>query len=124
MSAIWGSGSTDPALVVPPAEEPLTPEELVRLPFVLTERGESYRQDFDRALAEHNLGVTPIIETRSTEMLLRLALGGAVVGWVLGMVDYAEISRAARSLRFRRRSPCPLWPFRCSIASRNGSRPP
>lgn len=73
----------------------MTPEELVRLPFVLTERGESYRQDFDRALAEHNLGVTPIIETRSTEMLLRLALGGAGVALVPRFSASRDIARGA-----------------------------
>ena len=81
--------------LVPPAEGPLTPEELVRLPFVLTERGESYRQDFDRALAEHNLGVTPVIETGSTEMLLRLALGGAGVALVPRFSASRDIARGA-----------------------------
>lgn len=68
--------------LVPPRKAALAPEELVRLPFVLTERGESYRREFDRALAERGLCVTPVIEAASTEMLVRLATGGAGVALV------------------------------------------
>lgn len=73
--------ATAPGLV-PEADTTIDPEGLARLPFVLTERGESYRHDFDRALAEHDIVVTPTIETGSTEMLVRLAAGGAGVALV------------------------------------------
>ncbi len=68
--------------LVPEANTAIDPKGLARLPFVLTERGESYRHDFDRALAEHDIVVTPTIETGSTEMLVRLAADGAGVALV------------------------------------------
>lgn len=68
--------------LVPGADTTIDPEGLAHLPFVLTERGESYRHDFDRALAEHDIVVTPTIETGSTEMLVRLAADGAGVALV------------------------------------------
>ena len=55
---------------------PLSPEELGRMPFVLTERGESYRQELDRAMAEHDCAITPVVEAGNTETLVHLAERG------------------------------------------------
>lgn len=54
-------------------QKPLEPSELARLPFVLTERGESYRSELDRALAEHDCSIEPVIEAGNTETLVHLA---------------------------------------------------
>lgn len=46
--------------------------EIVQKPFVLTERGEGYRKELERLLAEQNLNVTPIIEFGNPETILHL----------------------------------------------------
>lgn len=65
-----------------PAGRPLSPAELARLPFVLTERGESYRSELDRALAEHDCGIEPVIEAGNTETLVHLAERGVGVAFL------------------------------------------
>lgn len=57
-------------------DEVLEPERLVRLPLVLTERGESYRRELERELSERGLYLSPIVEAGSTDTLVRLAKQG------------------------------------------------
>ena len=77
-------------------QKPLEPSELARLPFVLTERGESYRSELDRALAEHDCSIEPVIEAGNTETLVHLAERGVGIAF---LPRYAvENSFAARTL--------------------------
>ena len=64
-----------------PAEEgalarPLGLADLPQLPFVLTERGESYRFELDRLLAEADQELVPLVEAGNTETLVHLAERG------------------------------------------------
>lgn len=60
----------------------LSPEELVSQPFLLTEKGMSYRRLMDEQLAKHNLEVTPILESGSTDLLCQLAQQGIGVAYL------------------------------------------
>lgn len=46
--------------------------EIAQKPFVLTERGEGYRKELERLLAERDLTITPIIEFGNPETILHL----------------------------------------------------
>ena len=56
--------------------EPVGVDALGRLPFVLTERGESYRLELDRLLAERDVTIEPLVEAGNTETLVHLAERG------------------------------------------------
>lgn len=58
------------------AGDPLGAEQLVQLPFVLTEHGESYRLELDRALDALDLRIDPLVEAGNTETLVHLAEAG------------------------------------------------
>ena len=59
------------------SEEGLLPlEDLVRLPFVLTERGESYRYELERILAERDLRVEAQLEIGNTETIVHMVEAG------------------------------------------------
>lgn len=62
--------------------EPLDPAALILLPFVLTERGESYRLELDRMLAAVGLRLDPVVEAGNTETLVHLAELGVGVTFV------------------------------------------
>lgn len=68
-----GTAAADAAAKAAGTGAPLSPEALSSLPFILTERGESYRQELDRALAEHDCVITPVVEAGNTETLVHLA---------------------------------------------------
>ena len=54
-------------------------KELVSYPFILTEKGLSYRKLFDEKLAEMFLEIQPIIEMGNTDLILELVeLGGGI----------------------------------------------
>ncbi len=57
-------------------------EELIKYPFVLTEKNLSYRKPFDEKLAEKNLEVTPVIEMGSTSLILELVELGLGVSFL------------------------------------------
>lgn len=61
---------------------PLDPKQLARLPLVLTERGESYRYELERALSELDLYLNPIVEAGGTDTLVRLAEQGVGVAFL------------------------------------------
>lgn len=54
-------------------------EEILRHPFVLSEKGLSYRQLLDEKLAERGISISPIVEMGNTRLLLELVeLGGGI----------------------------------------------
>lgn len=75
------------------SERTCSPENLVGLPFVLTERGESYRLELDRLLAERDLAITPLVEAGNTETLVHLAERGVGATFVPRFSAAAELSR-------------------------------
>lgn len=60
----------------------LSMEELVQLPFILTEQGESYRYELDRILSEHNLEINPLLEISNTETIAHLVESGMGVSFI------------------------------------------
>lgn len=60
----------------------LSAEEIVEEPFMLTEKGMSYRRLMEEQLAKRNLEVTPILESGSTDLLCRLAEQGMGVAYL------------------------------------------
>lgn len=55
----------------------LSIRDLMKYPFVLTEKGMSYRRIFDEKLAEMSLEIEPVLENGSAELLADLAEQGA-----------------------------------------------
>ena len=70
----------EPIVVVAPRgmapDGPLDAHALARLPFVLTERGESYRRELERLLAEQDEALAPVVEAGNTETLVHLVERG------------------------------------------------
>lgn len=62
--------------------ETLSVRELIGQPFLLTERGMSYRRLMDEALAAQSLEVEPILEIGSTEQLCELAAQGVGISFL------------------------------------------
>jgi len=60
-------------------KESLTVQELIQYPFILTEKGMSYRRIFDERLAEVSLEVHPVLELGSTHLICSLVEQGDVV---------------------------------------------
>lgn len=55
-----------------PNKEPLSLEEVAKLPFILTEKGISYRLSLDDLLAEHNISLSPFLEIGDTSTIVKL----------------------------------------------------
>lgn len=61
---------------------PLTAEEIAAEPFLVTERGMSYRRLMEEQMARQNLAIKPILESGSTDLLCRLAEQGMGVAYL------------------------------------------
>ena len=66
--------------------------EIVQAPFLLTEKGMSYRRLMDEQLATRSLEIHPILEAGSTELICRLVEQGAGCSF---LPDYATASAVA-----------------------------
>ena len=60
----------------------LTPAEIVNEPFLLTEKGMSYRRLMDEQLARLNLEATPILESGNTDLLCKLVAQGMGIAYL------------------------------------------
>ena len=56
--------------------------EITNFPFLLTEKGESYRYQLENVLAENNLEVNPVLETGNTETLVKLVEKGMGISFL------------------------------------------
>lgn len=63
--------------LVPQTEKPLHIRDIVSYPFLLTERGRSYRRMLDEKLAAQSLEVKPVLELGNVDLLAELAEQGA-----------------------------------------------
>ena len=79
-----------------PKQVPL--EELVRFPFLLTERGMSYRRMMDEKLARNSLQVRPILETGRADLICALAEENAGIAFLPDYVTEDSV-RAGRLVR-------------------------
>lgn len=71
----------------------LTPEEIATAPFLLTEKGMSYRRLMDEQMAARNLEVNPILASSNTELICRLVAQGMGVGYLPDYVTQPGIRR-------------------------------
>lgn len=60
----------------------LTKQELVQQPFLLTEKGMSYRRMLEEEFARENMEITPILESGNTDLLCRLVGQGLGVAFL------------------------------------------
>lgn len=60
----------------------LTPEALVKQPFILTEKGMSYRRLLDEQLAQRSLEVNPVLEIGNPHLICQLVQQGAGVSFL------------------------------------------
>lgn len=87
----------------------ITPQELVKQPFLLTEKGMSYRRIFDEFLALHSLEVHPILEMGNADLICQLVADNTGISF---LPDYVTES-AARDGKIVRLEikdfTCELW---------------
>lgn len=80
--------------------EAVSPEELTRQPFLLTEKGMSYRRVLDEQLAARSLEIQPVFVSGNAELLCRLAEQGAGVALLPDYVTAPYMERGTvRRLR-------------------------
>lgn len=77
----------------PLAGRRLTMDQLVTQPFLLTEKGMSYRRLMDEQLARANLEVSPILESGNTDLLRRLAEQGMGLAFLPDYVTQASVEQ-------------------------------
>lgn len=71
--------------------EKVSLEELVRYPFILTEKGMSYRRLMDERLAELSLEIWPVLEVGSVRLICRLAAQGVGIAFLPDFVTDREV---------------------------------
>ena len=71
----------------------VTVEQLLQLPFLLTEKGMSYRRVMDEMLSERSMEVRPVLETGRADVLCRLAEEGAGVSLLPDYVTEESVRR-------------------------------
>ena len=71
----------------PLAEKPIVSiDECIRYPFILTEKGMSYRSLLDAKLAKLGLSIDPTLETGNTDVIVRLLPGN---DWITFLPEFA-----------------------------------
>lgn len=72
-------------------KEKITVQELVHEPFILTEKGMSYRRMMDEKLAEMSLEIRPVLEIGSTSLICSLVEQGAGISFLPDYVTDREV---------------------------------
>ena len=86
-------------MFIAPAGHPLTRRARVSLadcaaePFILTEKGLSYRQKLDTLLAREGLQITPFLEISNTDVIVRLVKGGMGLSFLPEFVAREALQR-------------------------------
>lgn len=73
-------------------------EELLHQPFILTEKGMSYRRLMEEQLARQNLEIDPVLEIGNTDLICRLVERGMGISFLPDYVTDASV-RAGRMVR-------------------------
>lgn len=68
-------------------------EDIIKQPFVLTEKGMSYTRIFEEKLAEKSLEIRPVLETGNTDIICDILKQGAGIGL---LPDYVTEERVKR----------------------------
>lgn len=79
-------------------EEPVSMETVMAYPFILTEKGMSYRRLLDEELARRSLELTPVLEIGSTDVICRMVEQGLGISF---LPDYV-VGRLVEQGRIRR----------------------
>lgn len=93
----------EPIIFVSSSKHPLTKrrdipmETIFKEPFLLTERGVSYRYDLEQLAASLNVEIHPFLETGNTEVITKMLLQNAGISFLPEYVvrDYLKTSRLA-----------------------------
>ena len=72
-------------------KESIPVQELVKEPFILTEKGMSYRRMMDEKLAEMSLEIQPVLEIGSTSLICSLVEQGAGISFLPDYVTDREV---------------------------------
>ncbi len=89
----------EPIVFIAPVGHPLTRRAHVSLadcaaePFILTEKGLSYRQKLDTLLAREGLQITPFLEISNTDVIVRLVKGGMGLSFLPEFVAREALQR-------------------------------
>ena len=89
----------EPIVFIAPSGHPLTRRSRVTLadcaaePFILTEKGLSYRGKLDALLAREGLQITPFLEISNTDVIVRLVKSGAGLSFLPEFVAHEAIER-------------------------------
>lgn len=75
------------------SREVLSVRELVRQPFILTQKGMSYRRLMDERLAGMSLEVQPVLEVGSTELICSLVEQGAGISFLPDYVTEKKVMK-------------------------------
>ena len=70
----------------------MTLEELVRQPFILTEKGMSYRRLMDEQLARRSLELSPLLEVNNTRLICHLVEEGVGLAFLPDFVTEASVA--------------------------------
>lgn len=62
--------------------ERLTPEDIVQQPFILTEKGMSYRRQLDEQLAQRSLEIIPVLEIGNPHLICQLVQQGVGISFL------------------------------------------
>lgn len=93
-----------PVHIVAAASSPLAgkkgilPDELIQYPFLLTEKGMSYRRELDRFFADHSMEIVPALETGRTDILARAAENGSGISFLPDFVT-EDLVQAGKLVR-------------------------
>lgn len=94
----------EPIIFVAPAEHPLAGRrripvaECLECPFILTEKGMSYRSHLDAYLAEHDMEIRPFLEIGNPEVICRMVADGMGLSFLPEFVarEHIEAGRMVR----------------------------
>ena len=64
------------------AAEKISPQELVKHPFILTEKGMSYRRQLDEQLAQRSLEIVPVLEIGNPHLICQLVQQGVGISFL------------------------------------------
>ncbi|MBR5535727.1 MAG: LysR family transcriptional regulator [Clostridia bacterium] len=76
-----------------PVADKVKIEEIINMPFILTESGMSYTRIFEEKLAEKSLEVTPVLETGNTDIICEIIKQGAGIGLLPNYVTEERVRR-------------------------------
>ena len=75
------------------ARDAISPEELVKQPFLLTEKGMSYRRMLDERLAAHSLEIQPVFVSGNAGLLAALVEQGAGISLLPDYVTHPYVEK-------------------------------